>query len=824
MSMDLIYSLQRRTPKSPPNLNCLNGTISLCTISSNNLIAFTTVTELDDTTNKTWGSHVYIADLNTPWNPHKIHSNWAHVTSLEWDLPGKLLLVCDVSGEFKVFQSCNYIVNQWNCIYTASFKGEHILAAAFFHNGKKVSLISEKKDNSLYNEKFGHLRFACSVRGFGRKPAEGALVVTATGLLGAVLFPKPIVSAESGPVLASITTDSLGATRKHVTAVDICYGKNGHFLIAVSGGSVAHPIQCYRVSVAKVDDNCIITSQALPSFFISVINNESLNVTHLRWVTREDADSLVVGAVNNTMNNSVLQVWELHETDLPVHHLLGSGTETPSFKTVLWQHQSQFTYHSQLASLTTSKFCISNAVPPSSYVIVAMNDNTIHCLYRDMLKQVCTVTVNIPRSDDSNLRLSHIDTSWLGNILLAVDTYGQSYLFKLQPVNEITGSSLTVPGIVTMLEYCVVSGFDCLDLLLACSVSRNTSSTTLLETVCERLTETFNRQLSATQQFYYVQFLYIRTALYRLTSQGQSKASDLTNLLMLHSIATAFKSLLRPSDMSSHDKSPADSLAAVMTETQTDVDKVLMHLEAKEFTVEPSTLQSLQQLIQWVADLALSLLARLPNSPSSSMQKNTSNYELLKDVKALNTLRELLVIIRIWGLLRPACLPVFVRSSESHDTLAHVFRLLSHLAQNPQEPDDSLIDECCQLPSQVTIPQFNHNGSRIALATPLLHQQNFPLQFEYGNEPEFLCYSGGSENPLYSIGSQKQIVDCIRHAWLGKAPRKVRVCARCGGRARAPFSQSVTPHQTTSRALRAWEQRWLTSCKCGGPWSVSTVY
>lgn len=40
--------------------------------------------------------------------------------------------------------------------------------------------------------------------------------------------------------------------------------------------------------------------------------------------------------------------------------------------------------------------------------------------------------------------------------------------------------------------------------------------------------------------------------------------------------------------------------------------QVLLHLDPKEFTVEPSTLQSLQQLIQWVADLALNLLARLP--------------------------------------------------------------------------------------------------------------------------------------------------------------------------------------------------------------------
>lgn len=45
-----------------------------------------------------------------------------------------------------------------------------------------------------------------------------------------------------------------------------------------------------------------------------------------------------------------------------------------------------------------------------------------------------------------------------------------------------------------------------------------------------------------------------------------------------------------------------------------DIDKVLLGLEAKEFTVESSTLQSLQQLIQWVADLALNILAKLPDN------------------------------------------------------------------------------------------------------------------------------------------------------------------------------------------------------------------
>lgn len=45
----------------------------------------------------------------------------------------------------------------------------------------------------------------------------------------------------------------------------------------------------------------------------------------------------------------------------------------------------------------------------------------------------------------------------------------------------------------------------------------------------------------------------------------------------------------------------------------TDVDKVILNFEKeKDFCVEPATLQSLQPLIQWVANFTLYLLASLP--------------------------------------------------------------------------------------------------------------------------------------------------------------------------------------------------------------------
>lgn len=55
-----------------------------------------------------------------------------------------------------------------------------------------------------------------------------------------------------------------------------------------------------------------------------------------------------------------------------------------------------------------------------------------------------------------------------------------------------------------------------------------------------------------------------------------------------------------------------------------DIDRLLLGLEVKEFSVEASTLQSLQQLIQWVADLALNILAKLPdNRGMSGMNRST---------------------------------------------------------------------------------------------------------------------------------------------------------------------------------------------------------
>lgn len=46
----------------------------ICTISAANIIAFSSPTELSDVDGDTWGGHVYVCDLDTPWDSHKVAS------------------------------------------------------------------------------------------------------------------------------------------------------------------------------------------------------------------------------------------------------------------------------------------------------------------------------------------------------------------------------------------------------------------------------------------------------------------------------------------------------------------------------------------------------------------------------------------------------------------------------------------------------------------------------------------------------------------------------------------------------------------------------
>uniref|UniRef100_T1IRP9 Mediator of RNA polymerase II transcription subunit 16 n=1 Tax=Strigamia maritima TaxID=126957 RepID=T1IRP9_STRMM len=822
--MDLIYSVSRKfSLKSQSNSDWMHEGNAVCVISSRNTIAFTSRTKVDDSVGKSWRCHVYVADLNLPWDVYRALSHNEEITCLEWDTSGSRLLVADKIGQIQIWMMKDYLLNDWFCFSTSQFPGEHILCAAWFHNGKKIVLNNEKKDSPHYTDKFLTVRFGPSIRHTGGRPREGCIAIGATGMICVVLL--------SMDGTTSTSCDSLGLLRTRLKVVDLCYGKNGDFLIAASDGSMCSAVHCYKVTLkiqqndsrsAQSDgksfqDKCVISSQSLPGFYPSCFNTNASErsadkkITHLRFVVREAADAVVVCASGNA--GSIIELWELREKQIILNKMFLNTSTDNKLKTVSWQHHASQPSPTQVVALTTPRTSLYDSNPPPSYILAAYRDNSIKCFYRESLQFVFSITINpslLHREEAGGIKhvrigttISDMQLTWTGSTLIALDSLSQIYLYRLSPITD-PGGPVSVSYAVALFEYCLITGIDWWDILLGLRAQ-------FIDQVCEKLTDSFNRQLPSQQQYLFFRFLTLKMSLYRCLNSGQNKAGDCSALLMLNAVATAFKSMLRPADLSSQDRGPAENLTVIMSGKPVDnITDVMIHLENKEFIVESATLQSMQQLIQWVADFSLYLLASLPQQTHSLI--HFPGCGLINDLKALNTLRELLVIITMWGFIKQSCLPTFTKTSDSLDVLALLFRLLSKALQCG-EPDDSLLDECCLLPSQVLIPALTLGVEAKGVTSPALFQNSLPLPFEYCSEPPFMNYRM-EVNVVEGAITTNQFYDNVRHTYLGCKPSQYKQCARCS-------CVSMLKNMPKSTATKAWDQRWARTCPCGGHWKLA---
>lgn len=560
------------------------------------------------------------------------------ITCLEWDATGTKLIIGDAAGGIQIWSLKEHIVNEWSLMSThEAFAGEKVLAAVWFHNGIKVGINMDKKDQTLpYNEKFATLKFGASVRQFGGKPADGCLAISSSGLVWSLVF------LSDGTTMTG--TETLGQYRSMIRAVDICYAKNGHFLVVTSDGSVESSVNCYTVNV-KVTSNssnqekskCSIQCQPFSSFYLNAsdgnVTDSNSGVTLLKFVLKEAAEAVIVAT--DSASGSAIELWELRETPITIHKALASKAAPASDdasaqpKTVVWQHTSSFKNNSQIVSIATPRLSLYDVTPPPSFIVVAYGDNTIKCMLRENLQQLCSVQTYqclTTRADGQKPfaqksptpRMTHVSSmqfTWSGCALVVLDASSQIFVYRLAPIIEPSSSAFSVSFAQSMLEYCLILGNDWWDIML--SLRPN-----IIDGIVEKLKDGFTKQSPSIQQKYFTRYYQLLAALYRCQSSGSSavagqcKAGDCYATIMLNAIATSLKSLLRARE--NQDKEgPAESLNTLIqskvTEAQyQNVDKCLLSLENKLFFVEQQILQSLQNLNQWVADFALYLLASLP--------------------------------------------------------------------------------------------------------------------------------------------------------------------------------------------------------------------
>ncbi|XP_076135298.1 mediator of RNA polymerase II transcription subunit 16 isoform X2 [Alosa pseudoharengus] len=722
----------------------------VCAWSCRNLIAFTTDLKNEED-EKDLSRMIHIIDTEHPWDVYSINSGHTEVIScLEWDQSGSRLLSADGDGQIKCWAMTEHLVNSWESTHSSAVDGDPIVALSWLHNGVKLALHVEKSGSTNFGEKFSRVKFSPSLTLFGGKPMEGWLAVTVSGLVTVSLL-KP-----NGALLSA--SESLCRLRGRVALADIAFTGGGNIVVAATDGSSSSPVQFYKVCVSVVNEKCRIDTELLPSLFMRCTTDPARRdkypaVTHLKFLTRENSEQVLLCA--SSQMGSIVECWSLRKEGLPVNNIFHQRSPAVGEKQPMilkWRILSATNDLDRVSAVALPKLPISisntdlkvasdTKFCPGLGLALAFHDGSIQVLHRLSLHTMGVYygsssgssqrvgeepAIKRQRAGGPTIHFKALQFSWTSLALVGVDNHGKLHMIRVSPsMGQMLDMNTLLRHLLFLLEYCMVTGYDWWDVLLHVQPG-------MVHNLVERLHEEYMRQNQALQQVLSTRIVAVKASLCKLSSATAARACDFHAKLLLIAISSTLKSLLRPHVLSTPDKSPGDRLAEICTKnTDTDIDKVMINLKTEEFVLDGPPLQSLQQLIQWVGDFVLYLMANLPNQGSVVRP----GFGFLRDGASLGMLREMMVMIRIWGLLKPGCLPIYTATSDNQDSMSLLFRLLTKLwlcsrdEGHPQEPDESLMDECCLLPSQLLVPSMDWLPINDGVITKMQSKQPLRLQF-----------------------------------------------------------------------------------------------
>ncbi|XP_053437477.1 mediator of RNA polymerase II transcription subunit 16 isoform X2 [Nycticebus coucang] len=684
--MDLAYVCEWE--KWPKSTHCPSVPLA-CAWSCRNLIAFTTDLRSDD---QDLTRVIHILDTEHPWDLYSIASEHSEaITCLEWDQSGSRLLSADADGQIKCWSMADHLANSWESTVGSLVEGDPIVALSWLHNGVKLALHVEKSGASSFGEKFSRVKFSPSLTLFGGKPMEGWIAVTVSGLVTVSLL-KP-----SGQVLTS--TESLCRLRGRVALADIAFTGGGNIVVATADGSSASPVQFYKVCVSVVSEKCRIDTEILPSLFMRCTTDPNRKdkfpaITHLKFLARDMSEQVLLCASSQT--SSIVECWSLRKEGLPVNNIFQQispvvGDKQPMI--LKWRILSATNDLDRVSAVALPKLPISltntdlkvasdTQFYPGLGLALAFHDGSVHIVHRLSLQTMAVFyssatprpvdepAIKRPRTAGPAVHFKAMQLSWTSLALVGIDNYGKLSMLRISPsMGHTLDVSLALRHLLFLLEYCMVTGYDWWDILLHVQPS-------MVQSLVEKLHEEYTRQNAALQQVLSTRILAMKASLCRLSPCTVARVCDYHTKLFLIAISSTLKSLLRPHFLNTPDKSPGDRLTEICAKiTDVDIDKVMINLKTEEFVLDMNTLQALQQLLQWVGDFVLYLLASLPNQGSPLRP----GHSFLRDGTSLGMLRELMVVIRIWGLLKPSCLPVYTATSDTQDSMSLLFRLLTKL-------------------------------------------------------------------------------------------------------------------------------------------------
>lgn len=861
--MDLIYNVLWSTEK--PLKSNLCGKV-VAAWSCRNLIAFSTgyrkltcsTTEAsnacssnDQNSRSQITNGIHIFDPDTPWDVCSFSSGHKElIQSLTWDGTGSRLLSADLVGVCKLWVMKDHMVNDWECVCTVDVgEGERLVALSWIDTGVK-NLFSLFGDDSHFTapvpKKLSD-RFITNkskpplVEIGGMRARDGWVAISETGLI-CVTTTKPEVQ---------ITRKCLAQVRARVAVADLAFTNKGKVIVVANDGELCSAVQFYRFSLSGGPDGCQITSDPLPCLFPHSHSEQDFaeyRVSNIQFLSKNSGEGVLVCTFGKS--GSCVKRWEMKKSEKQIHERFQQKTaghlhpSMPNYSVPVYEWTIINTYKDPanivslcLPRLPTPKIDfspISNVLTyPASILLVQYDDDKLQMLTSVGLKPIGSFRTK-PQSSDADLGIPAKKARTLGPsyspgclgaicyspcccCLMGITMTGDVRMFKLHHLagkdSEFHGGMRLKRSLTDLLQYCLLTGWEWWDVLMAAHLGTPTET---LDAVSRQLTDEFSIQEIAQQQIHCSRFRAIKASLHKCMKDGAGQAVDCYVRQLLVAIATTFRSLLR----SSH--GAADQFAKMSANQDVEVDKVIQVLDTRELALENTTVLSMFPLIQWLTDLAMFVVVTFTNHHN----KESAGVSLVRDTSTLSTLREMLILIRIWGQSTPNILPAITPSADKNESLALLFKiftkiwLLSRQASTDEQDtvvEDRLAAEAAPLiPNSpflqnMQIPNLNRGVSGKAVSGQIK-----PALYQFGTQPVW-CTSNQIFHPFASAifpiaADGSHTIDVVRRIFLDKSPEtKLKQCTRCNCVA---LVDGVSDHA----ASKVWEQRWVRACVCGGSW------
>jgi len=856
--MDLIYNVVWSTEK--PTKSNLCGKVVVAW-SCRNLIAFSTGyrklhsgegSNLSGANEQSKRSQITnsinILDPDSPWEVCSFKSGHEElIQTLTWDGTGSRLLSTDLVGVCKLWAMKNYMVNDWECVCTVNVgEGEKLVALSWIDTGIK-NLFSVSEDQQLsqqhpvmyknLNERFKTNRSKPPlVEIGGMRAKDGWVAISETGLI-CVTTIKPEVQ---------ITRKCLAQVRTRVAVADLAFSSKGKVIVVANDGEQCSAVQFYRVSLSGGPDDCQITSDPLPCLFphshSEIDDYPEYHVNNIQFLSRNSGEALIVCTTGPS--GSCIKRWEMKKEIIQLHERFKQETivrpRPQNYSVYEWRNINTYKDSAKILSLCLPRLPtpkvdflpMSNLLTyPASILLVQYDDDRLQLLNSVGLIPSGSFRTKMQSSVDSDLgiatkrartSLTCYSTGCLGAICyspccccaVGVTMGGDLRLFKLHHLGDSMGGIRLKRSLTDLLQYCLLTGWEWWDVLMAAHLGTPADT---LDAMLRQLTDEYSNQDIPQKQIRLPRFRAIKASLFRCMKDGAGQAVDCYVRQLLVAIATFFRSLLK----SSH--SAAEQLNKISTTLDVEVDKVLQVLDTKELTLESTTLLSMFPLIQWLTDLAMFVVVAFT---SHHNKESAAGVSLIRDTSTLGTLREMLVLIRFWGQTTPTVLPSITPSAEKNESLALLFKIFTKIwllsgQAGVDDPDlhveDRLAAEAAPLSpnpmflQNMQIPNLSRGVSGRAVSGSIR-----PGLYQFGTPPVWRT-SHQIFHPLASAifpipADGSNALDVVRRIYLDKSPEtKLKQCTRCN-------CLSLVDGISDHAAARAWEQRWVRACVCGGSW------